>query len=190
MSRAENHMPVTVASPPRAVSPAAVVESLFRKHNQSLVKFLAARLSSHAEAKDVAQEAYVRLLQLHRPEAVDFLRAFLFRTASNIAIDNLRRRRIAQRAGFIESRHLDTDRLCPERRVSSLEEMVLVRRCLNELAPQCRRALVLSRIEGMRLQDIASELEVSTRTVKRYISEGLALIHRRMQGLDNSHPEE
>ena len=50
------------------------------------------RLRDEHEAKEVAQEAYVRLLQLDRPGAVSFLRSYLFKTAANIAIDRARQR--------------------------------------------------------------------------------------------------
>src|SRR6202042_1479460 len=72
-------------------SRASVVERLFREHNEALIRFLRGRVGSHNEALEVAQEAYVRLLSLDQPGAVSYLRAFLFKTAANIAVDRLRR---------------------------------------------------------------------------------------------------
>src|ERR1700744_1585620 len=74
-------------------SRASVVERLFREHNEALIRFLRGRVGSHHEALEVAQEAYVRLLSLDQPGAVSYLRAFLFKTAANIAIDRRRRGR-------------------------------------------------------------------------------------------------
>src|SRR6267142_2354599 len=68
----------------------ALVNRLFREHNRSLMNFLVKRLRSAQEARDVAQEAYVRLLQLDRIGTVSYLRSYLFRTALNIATDRLR----------------------------------------------------------------------------------------------------
>src|ERR1700679_3114699 len=51
---------------------------LFRDHNRSLVLFLASRLKDIQAAHEVAQEAYVRVLQLQSPGAVSFLRSYLF----------------------------------------------------------------------------------------------------------------
>jgi hypothetical protein len=59
------------------------IAQIFREHNQSLLQFLAGRLASEQDAKEVAQEAYVRVLQLDKPEGVSFLRAFLFKTAAS-----------------------------------------------------------------------------------------------------------
>src|SRR4029077_8378618 len=72
-------------------SRAAVVERLFREHNEALLRFLRTRVGSHNEALEIAQEAYVRLLSLDQPGAISYLRAFLFKTAANIAIDRHRR---------------------------------------------------------------------------------------------------
>src|SRR5579863_2812073 len=79
------------AVPEREESQAAVIERLFREHNEALVRFLRTRVGSLSEALEIAQEAYVRLLSLDEPGAVSYLRAFLFKTAANIAIDRRRR---------------------------------------------------------------------------------------------------
>jgi RNA polymerase sigma factor (sigma-70 family) len=81
-----------------SASNGAAVSQLFREHNRMLVGYLTTRLRSEQEAKEVAQEAYVRLLQLHEPGTPSLLRAYLFKTATNLAIDRLRHRRVRQRA--------------------------------------------------------------------------------------------
>ena len=52
----------------------ATVKQLFHEHNRALVNFLLTRVRSKAEAMDLAQDAYVRLLQLDHPGAIGFLR--------------------------------------------------------------------------------------------------------------------
>ena len=74
------------------------LSQLFRVHNDVLVGYLTARLGSRQEAMEVAQEAYARLLQFHESSTPNLSRAYLFRTATNLAIDRLRRRRVEQRA--------------------------------------------------------------------------------------------
>jgi len=79
-------------------STAAAVSHLFREHNHALVDYLTARLRSEQEAKEVAQETYVRLLQMQDPGTPGLLRAYLFKTATNLAIDRLRHRKVRHRA--------------------------------------------------------------------------------------------
>src|SRR5690348_4332863 len=94
-----------------------VIEQLFREHNDALIRFLLSRLRSYQEAREVAQEAYVRLLNLHQPGAVSYLRAFLFKTAANLATDRLRRDEVHERATELPLFHEFADARTPERRV-------------------------------------------------------------------------
>jgi RNA polymerase sigma factor (sigma-70 family) len=166
---------------PDLTARAALMEALFREHNQGLVRFLAARLSSDQEAREVAQEAYVRLLQLDQPQAVGFLRAFLFKTASNIATDHLRRRRLTRAAQAAEAFGFDVDHRGPDDYASGDEEVRIVAACLDELTPRCRQAVLLSRVNGMTSSEIAAQLGVTTRMVRMYIAEALVLIRARLE---------
>src|ERR1700726_1589399 len=105
------------ADPPadQEASRAQVVERLFREHNEALIRFLRARVGSFHEAREVAQEAYVRLLSLDKPGAVSYLRAFLFKTAANIAVDRHRRDDVRSRAAELPLFQEFADTLTPER---------------------------------------------------------------------------
>lgn len=145
------------------------ITRLFSEHNDSLVRFLAARLHSVQEAKEVAQEAYVRLLSLDDSGAVSFLRAFLFKTAANLAVDRLRsrsRQRQAMNAGLCdELREAPT----PDHEAAQAEEAEIVRRLIGELPPKCRRAFLLHRIHGEDFAQIAKQMELSERMVRHYV---------------------
>lgn len=167
---------------------AADVERLFRDHNESLVRFLALRLRSRHEAREVAQEAYVRLLQLERTDVTGFLRAYLFRIASNLAIDRLRRR-------ATEHRYQEADLMPglalrppePERVTLERERLDLVRAYLAELPAPVRDAFLLFRIEDMDQQSIARRLGISDRMVRNHITRALLYCRLRFDGLP---PEE
>jgi RNA polymerase sigma factor (sigma-70 family) len=145
------------------------ISRLFSEHNEALIQFLATRLRSVQEAKEVAQEAYVRLLSLEDSGAVSFLRAFLFKTAANLAVDRIRsrnRQRQALDAGLCdESRETPT----PDREAASAQEMEIVRRLVGELPPKCRRAFLLHRVHGAEFSEIAKEMGLSERMVRHYV---------------------
>ena len=69
---------------------AARISHLFRQHNRALLTFLFGFLKDNQAANEVAQEAYVKLLQLEQPGAIGFLHFYLFRVAKNLAIDRIR----------------------------------------------------------------------------------------------------
>lgn len=152
------------------------MRQLFEKHNRELVGFLAAKLHSEAEARDVAQEAYVRLLQLHRPDTVSFLRAYLFRVATNIAMDHLRHRAVRERCEPQECLLFEQllARPGPERVAMGQQEMAVVKAALKQLPHKCRRAFVLHMFAERPLAAIAKDLQVTERMVRYYIARGLA----------------
>lgn len=145
------------------------ISRLFSEHNESLVQFLATRLRSIQEAKEVAQEAYVRLLSLEDSGAVSFLRAFLFKTAANLAVDRIRSRNRQQQAldaGLCdESREAPT----PDREAATAQEVEIVRRLIGELPPKCRHAFLLHRVHGAEFSEIAQEMGLSERMVRHYV---------------------
>ncbi len=167
MKRAEISQGDSQAPDPPAESQDKLVARLFNEHNESLLRFLRMRLRSNEEAKEVAQEAYVRLLQLDRPEAVSYFRAFLFKTASNLAIDRLRRETLDHKRlslDFFEqaapsAEHTETQRDLLRR----------VGECLEELPPKCRKAFLLSRIYGVSTPDIAAQMRLTPRMVRMYL---------------------
>lgn len=154
---------------PAGSSHAQRISRLFSEHNESLIQFLATRLRSVQEAKEVAQEAYVRLLSLENSGAVSFLRAFLFKTAANLAVDRIRSRTRQQRAfdaGLCdESRETPT----PDREVANAQDVEIVRRLVAELPPKCRHAFLLHRVHGAEFSEIAEEMGLSERMVRHYV---------------------
>lgn len=161
----------------------AMVRQLFREHNRALINFLLTRLPSEQEALDVAQEAYVKLLQLDRPDAVGFLRGYLFRVAANLSIDRLRHRRVSEK---VSADLLDklSDIQSLDIQAITREEFDIVCDALNELPARHREAFVRHVIEGYSTPEVAKALAVDERTVRKFVARGL--LHCR-QRLDAGH---
>jgi RNA polymerase sigma-70 factor (ECF subfamily) len=159
------------------------VERLFREHNEALIRFLMTRVRSYHEAREVAQEAYVRLLSLDDPGAVSYLRAFLFKTAVNIAIDRQRRDHSYTRFGELPLFQELTEQRTPERRVAGEQTLARLQRLIAALPAKCRECFVLHQFHNMSPAEIARELRISERMVRKYIVR--ALTHCRA-GLDST----
>jgi RNA polymerase sigma-70 factor (ECF subfamily) len=177
--------PASPRRDPLAAERAALIGRLFREHNHRLLRFLAARLASDQEAHEVAQEAYVRLLQLDQPGAIGFLRAFLFKTAANIATDRLRHRQVVRHLAHLETTESEVF-AAPETKVVAQQELDILSAGLAELAPRCREAFLLSRLTDLSSEEIARHVGVSSRMVREYVVQ--ALLHCRRR-LDEAHGE-
>jgi RNA polymerase sigma factor (sigma-70 family) len=163
------------------------ISRLFREHNPALVGYLRARLRCENEAKEVAQEAYVRLLQLHQPGTPSLLRAYLFKTATNLAIDRLRRRAVRYRAQNIEmfdevTPARDTAE-SPEQRVLTQEVTGLLLESLQELPDKCLLVFRLHRLDGIDQREVARQLGCSARMVRRYVTYAMTYCRLRVDGV-------
>jgi len=161
---------------------ATLVQRLFREHNESLLRFLTTRLRSPQDAREVAQEAYVRLLSLDEPHAVSYLRAFLFRTAANLAVDRLRRNEVRVRAVDTPLFGEFADIRTPERQVAGAQAVERLSRLVSAMPAGPRRAFVLSRIHGLSTTEIAREMKVSERAVRMYVLRALLYCRAGLDG--------
>jgi RNA polymerase sigma factor (sigma-70 family) len=156
---------------------------LFESHNRSLKSFLMARTGNEQEAQEVAQEAYARLLQLDRPNAVSFLRAYLFKTAAHIAVDRARQRRTREKIDQALAEHRNAESPDPERQVLASEQLAIVEQALSELPPNYGRAFILRRYHEYTPEQIARELGTQPRMVRNYISRATVYCKLRIEGL-------
>lgn len=156
---------------------AELVGRLFREHNRALVSFLRAKLHSDHEAREVAQEAYVRLLQLDSPGVVSFLQAYLFKIAANLAVDRIRHQVVRERsmdetaAVFEEA----DESACPERGLLARQELARISVAMQGLPSKCREAFAKHVLQDRPLGEVAAEMNLSKRMVRYYIVRGLEI---------------
>ena len=169
-------------------SNAVAVSELFREHNRVLLGYLRSRLGSLQEAQEVAQEAYVRVLQLHEPGPPGLLRAYLFKTATNLAIDRLRHRRVRQRSEeqpqlFEELNNTRGESDDPAEQLLAREQADQLLGYLQELPIKCRQVMNLHRFEGISQRDVSTRLGMSERMVRRYVTYAMVYCHLRLDGM-------
>jgi RNA polymerase sigma factor (sigma-70 family) len=157
------------------------IDHLFREHNDSLLRFLSARLGSYQDAQEVAQEAYVRLLSLDRPGAISFLKALLYKTASNLAIDRLRHRQYVLRHAHAAPQGDPLFESSADATPAALDDVRIMSQALEELPPLCRSAFLMSRVEALDAAEIAARLGVTDRAVRKYIARALVFLQLRLQ---------
>jgi RNA polymerase sigma-70 factor (ECF subfamily) len=157
-----------------AKDPAKRIAALFESHNRALIRFLTYRLKSAHEAKEVAQEAYVRMLQLDAPGGISYLRAFLFKTASNLAADRLKSVTRRERLDQLEFFGAGESTPSPEAGIAAEQELAVVLALVGRLPPKCRYAFIMHRCYGHDLAEIALLMHLSERMVRLYVERAVA----------------
>lgn len=156
----------------------AWVASHVLPHEADLRAWLRQRLRSSAAVDDVVQEAYCRIAALTSVTHIENGRAYLFRTASAIVIDQIRRARIVQIDSVAEMDLLDVvhDEPTPERIVAGWRDLARVKSLIEGLPDRCRRVFELRRIHGLSQREVAEQLGVTENVVEQQSARGLKLI--------------
>jgi RNA polymerase sigma-70 factor (ECF subfamily) len=137
------------------------LRSLFELWYPRLVRYLRRRVADADQAEDIAQEAFVRLLD-HRPRDPA---AWLFSVATNLATDEARLARgRARRLSVIRAAAALERDPGPEERMVAADDAERVRRALMALSVRDRTLLVLHH-HGWRYREIAARVGVAPSSV-------------------------
>jgi RNA polymerase sigma factor (sigma-70 family) len=160
-----------------------LVAELYQRHRRSLLWYLMRLIANRADAEDVAQEAFVRLLGAPHLEA-DLSRArnYLFATATNLARDNFRRRSARAEGAHVvlDDVQLEADEPLPESCIDAERGCRLVDSALRSLPPRPRQAFLMYVHEELTYERIALSLGVSKKTIERDIALGVAVCRSRL----------
>jgi RNA polymerase sigma-70 factor (ECF subfamily) len=147
--------------------------ALYRDHHSWLLMLLQRRLGCDDDAADLAQDAFIRLMNRSQTLESNEARAYLTTVAKGLCVDLWRRRQV-------ENAWQEAVAAWPESVTPSLEEQALVIEALCEVDTMLRqmpekvaRAFLLSRLEGLTYREIGQRLEVSERMVKKYMASAM-----------------
>lgn len=147
---------------------------IFRNHNAALVRFLAIRIGSTEDAKELVQEAYAKVLALDRPAAISLQAGYLWKVAVNLASD--RRRQWASQQRFmsvVRASSRETGDFSAESTCEARERLEIVERAINELPPRCAEAFVLHVLQGLTFDEVGHKMGISWRMAIKHVSRAL-----------------
>jgi RNA polymerase sigma-70 factor (ECF subfamily) len=134
---------------------------------------------SDDDAEDIVQDVFLELYEKY--DSLSFrvnMPAYVFTTVKNRCIDHLRRKIVNQESvDYMQSEYLLTLRMKFDSLEildddilmdSNLEERI--ENALNKLPEKCRIIFIKHKIEGMKLKEIAEELQLSSKTIENQMT--------------------
>ena len=150
--------------------PESGFERLFAEHSQSIYVYVLRMVGDADRAADITQDTFIKVYRkLDSLTDATSTRAWIYRIATNTAIDEMRRRRFVTPMDTNEPGHDRPDRgPGPEDQVVAAAIDDRIQRALGRLRPNHRQCLILSDIEDMSAQQIGEVMGISyaaTRTL-------------------------
>lgn len=169
--------PRRAAAAPDAPVGSNVLVGLYREHWRELCRYLAATFGpGPPEPEDVAQLAFARVAAHRDFDAIENPKAFLWRTAYNIAVSEKRSQSVRRRrADEVKQTSLaaEGDDFTPERVLVAKEQIAAISAVLEAMPVKRRRMLVLNRIEGLSFAEIARRTGLSQTAVKKHVARAM-----------------
>lgn len=130
--------------------------------------WLKAQFRNEGDIDDIVQEAYMRVLKARAAGEVHSPKAFLFVTARNVMLMQLRHRAVAREDALTENAFagiLD-DSADVANDVAHSQELELLTQAIQSLPTRCRQILTLRKIYGLSQREVAAEMGISEHTVE------------------------
>ena len=155
-------------------------DAIFRQWYAPLVAMTAALLRDQGPAEEVVQDVLLELWR--RREGITFetsLRAYLFQAARNRGLNYLRRQKVEARGEATIAAAMPT----PEPADSEAREAelnVAIQAAIAGLPDRCREVFELSRVQGRKYSEIATELGISVKTVEAQMGKALRVMREKL----------
>ena len=153
------------------------LESYYSAHHGWLAHWLQRRLGNAAEAADLMQDTFTRLLagapsQPQTP-ALRAPKAYLATVAKHLLINHLRRQSLERAWVSALASVPEQHQPSTEQRAEIVQALQAVDAMLDGLKPKVRAVFIMAQVEGYQYAEIALALDIGERSVKRYMAEAL-----------------
>ena len=155
---------------------------LYVAHRRGIRAYLNSKVGDAAIADDLTQEAFLRLAEGGGTAVVNG-RAWLYRTAHNLAIDH-HRREARHRTDTVDTAQLTAvpdDTPAIDETAAARSTLDRVRSVLGELPERTQQVFAATRIDGMTYSQAAEHLGISESSVQKHLARAVHHVMQRMK---------
>lgn len=160
-------------------------EKLYREHHARVLRLCRLLLRNPQEAEEVAQEVFLKLMQVHAVQQRDSWDAWLTQVAVNACRDRKRgwwwRWRVEAPTEFLDMQLPSTD-ATPEEVTVSREQRELIWQFFRKLSPRQQEVFALRYIEGWSEHEVAAMLGVTPGSVKQHLFRAVQHLRKALGG--------
>ncbi len=169
-------------------SNAIALTRLLVRERPSLLRIAQRIVGSAPAAEDVTQSLWLRVQRIEDDPPIANRRAYLYRLATNLAVDHARseERRDDIHAQAQALLWDSNPTISPERIIDSFHTLQRVKVAAENLPEPTRSIFRMNRIEGLTQREISARIGVTTTTVENHIRRALTALGRARDGNEPS----
>jgi len=156
-----------------------ILHRLFCRHYSEMIHLARTLLYDDAEAEDAVQDVFVRIMEGDTLPADDKARAYLMTAVRNGCINRIKQKTLTERFRELYSLDVDSDWQHAEQRMAMLE--AICDYANSHLQEPHRTIFRLRFEEGLKLKDIASQLDMNLKTVFKYLRQSIQTVQKQFR---------
>ncbi len=164
--------------------------SEFESSKTALRRYLGRFFRRPQDVEDLLQETFVRAYAAEARGPILMPRAYLFRVAKHVSLNEIARRKNSDTHSVEDFDDPDVvgsgNQPGVEQEVDGRRQLALFANAVAALPSQCRKVLVLKKIEGLSQREIATRLGIAESTVEKHLAKALLLTRDFMARRDGS----
>lgn len=153
------------------------LEKLFKAYFTPLMAFSRKILGDEDDAREVVQQVFIKLWE--KGDEIDLstsLKSYLFKAVNNRSLNVIRdRKKFSSEEVPEQSGELDVSA-----QIEAMELEEKIRKAITSLPEKCRVIFELNRFDGLKYGEIATQLDISVKTVENQISKALKILREQL----------
>ncbi len=159
-----------------------IIKQLYDEHFHHLVLSSLRFVKDYNQAEDIVQDVFVKIWQT--PDVFkknENPKAYLFKAVKNSSLNFLRHIEVRQK--FVTDSKLINSTIdeLKEETFSDEEVNNRIHQAVNKLPEHWREAFVLSKYDNLKYYEIAEKLNISQKTVEKYMSKALMFLREELK---------
>ncbi len=159
-----------------------VFRRLFNAYYAKLHRYAFTIVKNNDVADDITQTVFLKLWEKRDKVLMDNkIGSYLYKTAYHLSLNSIRNNKVKERyiKDISENRHSSANNIDDEASASDLSK--LIREVTERLPARCQLVFLKSRVEGKKYTEIATEMNISVKTVEAQISKALKIFREELK---------
>ena len=155
------------------------IEAIFIRNRKLLENMLYSIVRCQPTVEDLVQEAYIRFAKASSTQRLKDPQPYLYQIAKNLALDHLRKERVRKAVHALEIdsallEEIPSASPGPSSVTSHQQKVDQLLNAMQDLPRKRRQILILRRVHGLKIKEIASHMKISESAVEKNLRMAVA----------------